>query len=176
LTCRGGEGFQERCMKIDRYLCTLFQKLSDGLQAVTGRTCFFYARVSIWASQGLFFIVVPHIFVAPLCICTLYLFNGAIKDAERIGSGLANPWQYHYLGGYVRLSVLGLTVITLVETITPPRSFNDTCYFVNQLLVAMALYFMACTPKPPAKSLIRHLVEKLKEVTTSVPEPIPAGC
>ena len=40
--------------------------------------------------------------------------------------------------------------------------------------IILSLYFIACTPKPPAKSKFRKLLETLRETWLTAPEPNPA--
>ncbi len=177
----------------DVWLLDRFQRFAEWWQKLTGKDCFFLARLMIachmlhMATIGLFVLIFteksPFDHMPAILISTVWLYIIRVLETEArsdISRGCRNR-------GYIDFIAFRLVVI-----IANPLILGGTLkiYFGLELPFAFALfsslcfvwyipfaYFLSCTPLPPAKSKIREWIESfsasLREFVVHSPVPAP---
>ena len=139
-------------MKIDDWLCTAFQKLADGLQALTGCTCLFYASVCLVCNLG--FSLLGDLSVMNICISSgLFAVNcWTLTIARRLNQpGMANPFKSGPWIALTRMFIIYFLIYYFVLLVRHPDLKNVGC-FLERLSFTAFVYFLGCTPKPPGRA------------------------
>ncbi len=168
--------------KFDAYISNNFEKFSCWHQKLTGKDCFwlakmsmFFSVLSLWLIPIIFgnFSIEPkeqysNINVMSSFLGLAFLFSSffAIKRIEERAkkfsrSGLANPLKI--LLSKIRLSLdflilftfyfLGISINTNVDSL-----LFFACMFFYFLFLACGAYFISCNPLPPGTSKVREWI------------------
>lgn len=180
--------------KIDNGLLTKFEKFSHKWQKLTGKNCFWLAKLSAVCGAifgtlfiGLGILIQPKtgIIGFPLIF---FLFFGTILSVKIIRLtetmvelmnllGLSNPTKITMKNQRVLSVFFFVFFFSLVASVglSNPVFFLMAFYAVSEVA---EVYFTACDPLPPAKSKIRQWLESLvsaaKKAVSISPAPVPA--
>jgi len=190
-------------IEIDVWLLRKLEKFSHWFQKLTGKNCFWLARVAT-ACYFCFGLAVTAFYILSKETSMIILYSLSsliilavaismfkmlkfkeeiVLDASNIG--LVNPFK-----------ILDYPIRTLTLIFTPICSFREIAGIldggVSIILVFIGIfgnllfwyglfyYFSACDPLPPAKSKVKEWKEKfvnaVKGVFAPVPRPVPAPC
>ncbi len=168
----------------------IFQPFAHWFQKLTGKDCFFLARTSsfVLLTTGLISdsfeqnhlrspviiafstpMTLMIFFVAWSCIALSQRFMDKANEGQAAAVG--NPVRH--MSRSVRMVVVGFWFLEsrlLVSVILHPTIGESAGRLYLPCVIAI-LYFVACTPLPPAKSKIRVLLEKARSYLASVREP-----
>lgn len=141
--------------RLDDYICDKFQSLSDWLQDVTGKTCFWYAYVCIWCSTVLdIYNSTGHLKIYHI-LATAFGFvsaNYAISCAESntsVGRKTANPLRYYPRYRFFRLVFgVGGLIGNMWGVLAKPEEMMVRISFI---FIFCLFYFLSCTPRPGSK-------------------------
>ncbi len=175
----------------------MFQIFSDKVQDVCGVNNFWLAKLCAKITFSIAVIDYLHYFfinvtvlkiilgsVIFLCV-HLALFVAFCKEAERLDAQYRNGQFYLNSLAVMMIPVRALGVFTFFFTLSycGTLSHSERLLIYTFMLVEIGgvlctLYFLSCTPKPPAKSKVRALMEKIAAKTRAIfaPQPTPEPC
>lgn len=168
-------------LRFDAWLLSKFEAFSHWWQRLTGRNCFWLARVCLffvmgyllldafdWKRHGVSDIMFPIFFLTVLYSFGLLGINKLEKEsADAQSRYCANPGKVVCV--HIRVGLILFLSFLLVFEPLSPQPF---------LLLSMC-YFCFCDPLPPAKSKVRQQLERMKEAVADIftpapmPQPIP---
>ncbi len=176
---------------MDIWLLSASQRFSEKFQRLTGKTCFFLAKIFyliqiIITVLFLLFVYLayPPVVWAVLSIPALFFVRSRsrrVKETEKeerffFKKGLGHGNAYCLLLLPRRLST-SLTFLFFILLDVGRFNYFNLSLDVGILCEAVALYFRSCTPLPPSKSKVRKWLEtakeKIKGALDPAPEPAP---
>lgn len=168
-------------MIVDRILLSLCQRFSDWLQDWTSWTAFscawacLYLLVILQVSNAVFAVSAYRYLNILAAAYTFVVFSPIIRNLERLSgkSGVINPISDHWAGAALRLFFVAILIISILGLVFDP-CWSNIRWLADRVLNALWIYFVSCNKKPPGKSRLKKLVEKLDEMLS--PCPLPEGC
>ena len=176
--------------KFDLAVLGYFQGISDRVQEITAITNFFLARLcwivmlvtelfnslNNWRDNGFsVWLVIGLVLYALITLIILFLINKG-EQVCQTNPTFSNINQAGLSG--MREFALGFCIVSLILNIPELLAFfaKDGHEFLkefsrnlNILAYLSCLYFASCTPKPPSKSKVRKLIERLGEALSPSP-------
>ncbi len=177
--------------KIDDFLIEKFERQAHKFQRLTGKDCFWLAELFLYIAAGLMIStnfysaeVSPQPHLALLCGMSFILFlsaylsllvtkrqfevNPKFKNQERL-----NKWSRIIRKLYVTMILLNGIIISGDLQCSP-----YTVYVFSFCLYGVFYYLLACTPLPPGTSMLKKVLNKIREAftlsPTALPDPIPS--
>ena len=173
----------------DQWLLDKFEQFSHKSQLWIGKNCFWWARLTL-ILYFLFLIIPKPLYVEgetwklllrirPFAVMVglagLFVMRKEIKEIEKKLSKL--------VGGYINAQRLNwklrilIILITLVVSIIGPL---ETVWYLCAICFVSTMYFMACTPLPPAPSKLKEWLKNkllaVKKLFAPIPQPVPVPC
>lgn len=168
--------------RIDEFfLDKIFQRFSDGFQKLTGKTCFFLAKVSFLLAAGFFELsAINGLYqtrYANWLITAIIVCLGIVMLFRIIQ--ITGRWESRYVNGkqpvinirriilqFPRVVLLSATAGMSVGYLTGCLSLKSSPFdSIMRLLICchfsifIGLYFQSCDPLPPAKSWLKKLLK-----------------
>ncbi len=182
---------------VDKFILALYQDTADLIQKIFGVDNFMLAKLALFIQIPVYFFLTwvlddykfNPINIIFILIMALYLtlFYRMITDFEHMTRKHGNMYfknpaviKLEFLRG-VWLIFLSISIFYLLRSLflLYVMNYNEkellSLYLrviLDFLVVSMA-YFASCTPKPPTKSKVTQLMEKLVQLLQ--PEPEPSG-
>lgn len=169
----------------DKFILSIFQKISDKVQEYVGLTCFKIAHsffavammgslidiIGTFMSGATFWGIVGVVFIPIIYIVMIYLLISAEKQCLK-DKTIRNPCEVSFFG--VRRYGTFLLVLSLLslgakypnlKKVSPEYVTGYMVqYFGHRLWVValwLGLYFGSCTPKPYQDSKVKKMVKSL---------------
>ena len=159
----------EKVKEFDLFILNkVFQKSSDIIQTHFGINCFRLSNITFLMSFGFSVakhFIIPHtlqeksnglgnILISCGIYCFVYICNQ--RDIASVKEGFMNHLQLQLQ--WVRIIWMVLLCIDIClsavthDVTTTLTTLNSLCWFAS-------MYYMSCTPQPPAKSTVRKFIE-----------------
>ena len=187
--------FIQKLEKIDEFLRNGVEAFSHKFQILTGKNCFFLARMMLVIAICISFVGIycsykdETKFVGLVIACTGYgviilfssflIYSFKIKEKiymELLKRGFRNPEALDRTRIINFLSVLYLSISCPFACYNIPAHPVFLIFMpVAMIFVIISLYFISCTPLPPATSKVKQWINSFKEVVSNVLAPEPTA-
>jgi hypothetical protein len=158
--------------RLDNRLCDRFQQLSDWLQDMTGRTCFWYAFVCFVGCLCLSAlryvrgeIGVVRFCVVAVCVLGILFLCEFLKAYFMPGSKFMNPLRSNiYLvifRTFLACILLFVAFCALTLMFLWRYSLTLALIDISYMLLVISVYFASCTPRPGSKQRLGKFLDNL---------------
>lgn len=155
--------------KIDNYICDGFQRLSDWLQDLTGKTCFWYAAVCLmgtlfsdalrYSRRELDMVRFTELVV---CLLVIMFTSEFLKSIYMPKGEFMNPLRINNLACLMRTLLLCIFLAMFMGSIIFGRySWGLILIMTSFSLFTCSVYFASCTPRPGSKSKLGKFIDSL---------------
>ncbi len=169
--------------KIDSFLMKKFQSVSDWTQDLAGITNFFivkYIISSLLVANEVWYVTYKtlqgnSVFIYFGSIIVMYLTTKLPSLVEKMENMVSSNPTFK---NPMEIAMAEFRYSRVLPIFTFMTIFNTTFwisfeFFLNNIIfnvcLMSAIYFLCCTPKPPSKSKLKKLKEKIQSISIRLP-------